>query len=91
MIFGSCGDITSGVSQFQRIGGSPALACGRIDIVSPVTRSMRTMLPSCDSLYAMRKSVGSCSATNPSPPCIVCQVKPAMPAVPRTALGPHQL
>src|ERR1700704_537964 len=33
MIFGSCGDITSGVSQFQRIGGSPALACGRIEIV----------------------------------------------------------
>ena len=89
MIFGSCGDMTSGVSQFHRTGGSPGCACGRIDTVSPVTRSMRTMLPSCDSLYATRKSVGSCSATNPSPPCIVCHWKFAMPADPRTALGPH--
>jgi hypothetical protein len=49
------------------------------------------MLPSCDSLYAVRKSFGSWSATNPSPPCTVIQWKPAMPAAPRTALGPHQL
>ena len=54
MIFGSLGDMTSGVSQFQRSAGSPGFACGRIEIVSPVTRSIRTMLPSCDSLYAMR-------------------------------------
>jgi hypothetical protein len=54
MTFGSCGDMTSGVSQFQRSAGSPAFGSGRIEMVSPVTRSMRTMLPSCDSLYAMR-------------------------------------
>lgn len=50
MIFGSCGESMIGVSQCQRSGGSPGPGCGRMPIVSPVTRSTRMMLPSCDSL-----------------------------------------
>jgi hypothetical protein len=50
MTFGSCADMTSGVSQCQRYGCSPGAGCGLIEIVSPVTRSTRDMLPSCDSL-----------------------------------------
>ena len=89
--FASCGDWTSGVSQFHLYAGSPCGATGLMDTVSPVTRSTRTMLPSCDSLNATRYSAGSCSTTNPSPPWSVAQWWFDIPAVPRTALGPHQL
>src|SRR5262245_54107291 len=48
-MLGLCMDSTRGVSQLNRMGASPGAAIGRIDTVSPVTRSTRTMLPSCDS------------------------------------------
>ena len=37
----------SGVSQFQRIAGSPFAGCGWIDTRSPVRLSKRTMPPFC--------------------------------------------
>ena len=49
MVFESCGEIRIGVFQFQRSGGSPRAGTGRIDLRSLLTRSMREMLPSCDS------------------------------------------
>src|SRR3990172_10850654 len=49
-VFASCGEKTIGVSQFQRYDSLSASGCGRIEIVSPVIRSTRTMLPFCDSL-----------------------------------------
>ena len=49
-IFGSCGDSTSGVSQCHRSAGSFGPGNGRMLIDSLVTRSTRTMLPSCVSL-----------------------------------------
>ena len=93
---GSCAERMSGVSQWKRNASPRAAlvtfcAVGRMDRDSPVTTLRRIRLPSCDSVYTMRLSRRSGSATKPSPPRIWNQSWLKIPRLIREALGPHQL
>ena len=90
-VFGSWGEMTTGVSQFHRYSSSPALGSGRIVWRSLDVRSTRFMRPPCDSAYMTFGSDGSICAWKPSPPPMTNQSSFVMPSAARTALGPHHV
>src|ERR1051326_4356696 len=51
MVAGLCGEMTTGVFQFQRYGFSPSGVIGLMVLRSLVVKSTRLILPSCDSAY----------------------------------------
>jgi hypothetical protein len=81
----------SGLSQFQRLPGSPGSGCGWMSTRSPLFLSKRNSSPCWNWPYAMFGSAGSTRGWKPSPPATKNQSELRTPFSLSVRDGPPQV